>query len=404
MTQSQQRPVLINKGAKHVSYFTPEQSPPAGTAKEPQPSDSLFAPLQLRNMTLPNRIMVSPMCQYSADNGHMTFWHKQHLGGYASRGAGLVLTEVVSVSPEGRISPEDAGIWEDSQIAPMREIVDWAHSQGSHIGAQVGHAGRKASTVAPWMDRKAGAVREANGWPDEVYAPSALAFSEDTFVPRAMTLEDINKFKDDWAAAVKRILAAGFDTLEFHAAHGYLINEFLSPASNQRTDDYGGSFENRIRLLVELVDLTRSIVPEDYPLLARIAGTDYLEFDPSLPQWTVADAARLGKILADKGVDLIDVSAGGLDSRQQIKYGPGYQVHLAKAVREAVEGTKTVVTTVGNISTATEAQGYMKDGSCDGVFLGRPFLKDPHLVWNWANELKVDIYVATQCKCLFPSP
>jgi 2,4-dienoyl-CoA reductase-like NADH-dependent reductase (Old Yellow Enzyme family) len=214
-----------------------------------------------------------------------------------------------------------------------------------------------------------------------------------------MTAEDIEKFKDDWTSAVKRALKAGFDTIQIHAAHGYLINQFLSPTSNRRTDEYGGSFENRVRILLELVDLTRSLISEDYPLLVRLSGTDYLEYDASLEQWTVDDAARLGKLLAERGVDLVDVSAGGLDSRQQVKYGPGYQVHLGAAVKKAVEGSAMAVTTVGGISSGPEAEGYIKAGDVDAVFVGRPFLHNPNLVVTWAEQVKVDIHEPAQCEC-----
>ncbi|KAF7553446.1 hypothetical protein G7046_g7098 [Stylonectria norvegica] len=388
--------VIINVGAHNVPFYTPLQDPPAGTPWDVQPEGSLFSPLKLRSLTLHNRIIVSPMCQYSAKNGYLTPWHKQHLGSFAARGAALVLTEVHAVSPEGRISPQDAGIWEDGQMGPLKEIVDFAHSQNSKICIQMGHAGRKASTVAPWLDRKAAAVKEADGWPDEVFAPSAQAFSKDTIVPRAMTLEDIEKFKKDWVAAVKRAIQVGFDTIEVHAAHGYLLNSFLSPASNHRTDDYGGSFENRTRLLLEVVDLTRETVPTDYPVMLRMPGTDYLEFDPSLPQWNVEQAAQLAKILSGKGIDFLDISGGGLDERQTIAPGPGYQVPYAAAVKKAVAGTSTVVSAVGNITNGKQAQSYLSDGSVDAVMIGREFLRDPNLVWHWADEILVDIHVAAQ--------
>ncbi|KAM0220165.1 hypothetical protein ACHAPA_000843 [Fusarium lateritium] len=388
--------VIINVGAKNVPFFTPIQDPVAGTPYDVQPEGNLFSPLKLRSLTLHNRIIVSPMCQYSAQNGYMTPWHKQHLGSFAARGPGLIITEVQAVSPEGRITPEDVGIWEDGQIVPLKEIVDFVHSQGAKIAIQMGHAGRKASTVAPWLDRKSTAVKEANGWPDDVLSPSAIPYSPESLVPKEMTKEDIVKFKYDWVEAVKRALSAGFDAIEVHSAHGYLLNSFLSPASNHRTDDYGGSFENRIRLLIEIVQLTRDIVPQDYPLLVRIPGTDYLEHDPSLPQWHIEQAAELSKILAANGVDLIDVSGGGLDSRQKITSAPGYQVPYAAAVKKAVKGTGVAVTSVGMISFGKQAQGYLDDGSVDAVMVARGFLKDPNLVWHWADELDVDIHVATQ--------
>ncbi|RSL71805.1 hypothetical protein CEP54_001113 [Fusarium duplospermum] len=395
-TPNGHRKVIVNTGAKDVSFYTPIQDPPAGTPWDPQREGSLFSPLKLRNLTLRNRVIVSPMCQYSAKNGYMTPWHKQHLGSFAARGASLIITEVHAVSPEGRISPQDAGIWEDGQMVPLKEVVEFVHSQNSKIAIQMGHAGRKASTVVPWLDRKAVAVKEADGWPDEVVAPSAIPFSPETLVPKEMTTEDIAKFKQDWVAGVKRALVVGFDAIEIHAAHGYLLNSFLSPASNQRTDEYGGSFENRTRLLIEIVQLTRNIVPADFPLLVRMPGTDYLDFDPSLPQWHIEEAGKLGRILADEGVDLLDISGGGLDSRQKITAGPGYQVPWAAAVKKAVEGTGILVTAVGSITSGKQAQGYLSDGSVDAVLVGRGFLKDPNLVWHWADELDIDIHVAAQ--------
>ncbi|KAF6806732.1 nadh-dependent flavin [Colletotrichum sojae] len=390
---------LINEGAKNskVAYFTPIQDPPAGAARDPQPDGTLFSPLKLRRLTLHNRVLVSPMCQYSADDGHMTPWHKTHLASFAVRGAGLVLTEVQSVVPEGRISPEDLGLWSDSHVDAAREVIDFVHSQGGFIGAQIGHAGRKASTVAPWINRKAVASEKARGWPDAIYGPSAESYSEDTYVPKEMTLEDIDSLKEKWVDAVKRVVKAGYDTVEIHAAHGYLINQFLSPTSNKRTDKYGGSFENRVRLLVELTELTRANVPEDYPVLVRLAASDYLEYDPSIPQWEITQAQKLAKILVVKGVDFLDVSAGANDARMKIEnYGPKYQAHLAEAVKKAVRGTGVYVGTVGAITTGTQAKEVLADGQADAVLVGRGFLKNPNLALDWAEELGVDTYAPSQ--------
>ncbi|WQF85863.1 Putative NADH:flavin oxidoreductase/NADH oxidase, aldolase-type TIM barrel, NADPH dehydrogenase YqjM [Colletotrichum destructivum] len=389
-------PGLVNEGAKNVPYFTPIQDPAAGTARDPQPEGSLFSPLKLRGLTLQNRIIVSPMCQYSADDGHMTAWHKTHLQGFAVRGAGLVLTEVQAVVPEGRISPEDLGIWDDSHLGPAKEVIDFIHSQGGHIGIQIGHAGRKASTVAPWIDRKAVAGEKGRGWSDKVYGPSAVAYSKDTYVPKEMTLDDIETFKAKWVDAVKRAVKVGYDTIEIHAAHGYLINNFLSPTSNTRTDRYGGSFENRTRLLVELTELTRAHVPDNYPVLVRLAGTDYLEFDPSIPQWDIDQAQRLARILADKGVDFLDISGGGQDARMRVAPGPKYQAHLAAAIRKAVQGTGALVGSVGGIASGRDAAEVLADGQADAVLVGRGFLKDPNLVWTWADELGIDVHAPSQ--------
>lgn len=389
-------PGLINEGAKNVPYFTPIQDPAAGTARDPQPDGTLFSPLKIRGLTLHNRIIVSPMCQYSADNGHMTAWHKTHLQSYAVRGAGLVLTEVQAVVPEGRISPEDLGIWDDSQLVAAKEVIDFVHSQGGHIGAQIGHAGRKASTVAPWIDHKAVAGEKGRGWPKDIYGPSAVAYSDDTYVPKEMTLKDIETLKAKWVDAVKRAVKVGYDTIEIHAAHGYLINNFLSPTSNKRTDQYGGSFENRSRLLVELTELTRANVPDDYPVLVRLAGTDYLEFDPSIPQWDIPQAQKLAKILADKGADFLDISAGGQDARMKVVPGPKYQAYIAEAIRKAVEGTGTLVGSVGGIATGKDATEVLAEGQADAVLVGRAFLKDPNLVWTWADELDIDVHAPIQ--------
>ncbi|KAK7443136.1 NADH:flavin oxidoreductase/NADH oxidase [Colletotrichum acutatum] len=383
-------PGLINEGAKN--------DPAAGTARDPQPDGTLFSPLKIRGLTLHNRIIVSPMCQYSADNGHMTAWHKTHLQSYAVRGAGLVLTEVQAVVPEGRISPEDLGIWDDSQLVAAKEVIDFVHSQGGHIGAQIGHAGRKASTVAPWIDRKAVAGEKGRGWPKDIYGPSAVAYSDDTYVPKEMTLKDIETLKAKWVDAVKRAVKVGYDTIEIHAAHGYLINNFLSPTSNKRTDQYGGSFENRSRLLVELTELTRANVPDDYPVLVRLAGTDYLEFDPSIPQWDIPQAQKLAKILADKGADFLDISAGGQDARMKVVPGPKYQAYIAEAIRKAVEDTGTLVGSVGGIATGEDATEVLADGQADAVLVARAFLKDPNLVWTWADELDIDVHAPSQCE------
>ncbi|KAI0888959.1 FMN-linked oxidoreductase [Annulohypoxylon maeteangense] len=387
---------LINHGAPNVPFFTPIQDPPAGSPWDVQPEGSLFSPLKINETVLHNRIIVSPMCQYSAKDGYMTMWHHVHLGSFAARGPGLILTEATAVSPEGRISPQDLGLWEDGQIEPLQKIVEFAHCQGVKIGVQLAHAGRKASTVAPWVDRKAAAREHSEGWPDDVIAPSPEAYSAQTLVPREATKEDIEKFKKDWVAAIRRALKAGVDTIEVHGAHGYLLNEFLSPSSNKRTDEYGGSFENRIRLYLEAVDLLKAEVPSGFPILARVPATDYLEHDPDTPQWTLSDAIELSKILVARGVHFLDVTGGGTDARQRITAKPGYQVPYADAIRKAVAGTGALVGTVGEITSGKQAQGILDAGSADAIVVGRAFLKDPDLVWHWADELDLDIHVPSQ--------
>lgn len=242
------------------------------------------------------------------------------------RGPGLTMVEATAVTPQGRITPEDSGLWKDSQIAPLKRIVEFAHSQGQNIGIQLGHAGRKASTVAPWLSSGDVADESLNGWPDDVYGPSTIPYNEKHAKPKAMTKADIEAFKSAWVASLKRALAAGFDVVEIHSAHGYLLHSFVSPASNQRTDEYGGSFENRIRLTLEIVELTRKTVPEDMPVFLRISATDWLDEVDGIDGWTLDETVRLAEIIAQKGVDLIDVSSGGNHPKQQISTGPGYQV------------------------------------------------------------------------------
>jgi len=398
-----ERKVIPNLPAKGISYFTPAQRPASGTAIDPQPNGNaipkLFQPLKIRGTTFQNRIWLSPLCQYSAQNGYATDWHLTHLGGIIQRGPGLTFVEAAGVTPQGRITPEDVGIWEDGQIEPLKRIVEFAHSQGQKIAIQLAHAGRKASTVAPWLSMGATAVEEVNGWPNDVWAPSAITFSDAFPNPHALTKNDIGKLKDAWVAAAKRAVKAGFDVVEIHNAHGYLLHEFLSPVSNQRTDEYGGSFENRTRLTLEIVDLVRANIPEDMPLFLRISGTDWLE--GQFPEsWTKEDTARLAPILAEHGVDLLDVSSGGLHPKQKVaKDEKSYQAPLARFVKSKVSD-KLLVTSVGSINDGQQAQALMDEG-LDAVFCGRWFQKNPGLVWTMAEDLGVDIHVANQISWAF---
>lgn len=391
---------LENRAAKGISYYTPEQKPVAGTALSMKDGSDkipkLFQPLKLRGLTLQNRVAVSPLCQYSAEDGHHTDWHLTHLGGIIQRGPGLTIVEATSVVPEGRITPEDSGIWKDSQIEPLRREVEFAHSQGQLIAIQLGHAGRKASTVAPWLSAGDIAGPELNGWPDNVKAASAIAYNDHHCQPKAMTKEDIEEFKKAWKAGVERCLKAGFDAIEIHNAHGYLLHSFLSPATNKRTDEYGGSFENRTRLTLELVDITRETIPKDMPLLLRISATDWLE-ESGLESWTLDQTVKLAEILASKGVDVLDVSSAGLHPEQKVKGGPGYQEPFAKAVKDKV-GDKMLVGAVGTITSGKQANGYLEDDNLDIIFAGRMFQKNPGLVWAWADELGVEGRWANQIR------
>ncbi|KAF6240046.1 hypothetical protein HO173_001656 [Letharia columbiana] len=391
---------IENGAAKGISYYTPAQQPPAGTASDPQPDGShppkLFQPLKLRGVTLQNRIMLSPLCQYSAENGHHTAWHFTHLGGIIQRGPGLAMVESTSVTAEGRITPEDSGLWLDSQMELLKKIVEFAHSQGQNIGIQLGHAGRKASTVAPWLSSGAVATKEVNGWPDDCYAPSAIPYSEKLPFPKEMTIDDIEDVKKAFVASVKRAVACGFDVIEIHNAHGYLLHSFVSPASNKRTDSYGGSFENRTRLTREIVELTRANIPKEMPLFLRISATDWLEEEKDMEGWTVEDTVKLAGIVADMGVDLLDVSSGGNHPRQKVQTGPGYQAPFAKAVKEEL-GDRVAVGTVGTITSGKQAQELL-EGGLDLAIVGRMFQKNPGLVWTFAEELGVQVNVANQIR------
>lgn len=395
-----EHPLIINKPAEGISYFTPAQVPPSGTAKNPQSSGhavpKLFQPLTIRGVTFQNRVFVSPMCQYSAQDGHMTEWHVTHLGGIVQRGPGLTIIEATSVTPEGRITPEDSGLWKDSQKEPLRRIVEFAHSQGQKIGIQIAHAGRKASTVAPWLSLGNVALEEAGGWPNETVAPSAIAFQSTYTNPQELTIEGIQRIKDAFVATAKRAIDVGFDVIEIHGAHGYLMHEFLSPVSNKRTDQYGGSFENRTRFARETTEAIRAAIPEDTPLFFRISADDWLSGQEEFPEsWTINDTVKLAPILKDLGVDLIDVSSGGIHPSQKIKGGPGYQVPFAKAVKDKV-GDSLAVTAVGSISEGKQASEIIDLAGLDAVFVGRYFQKNPGLIWTFAEDLNVEIHVAHQ--------
>ncbi|GLA38070.1 hypothetical protein AnigIFM63309_005068 [Aspergillus niger] len=391
---------IDNPPAKGISYYTPAQTPPAGTQLEG--STKLFTPLTIRNLTLPNRLFLAPLCQYSAKDGYATDWHLTHLGGILQRGPGLAIMESTAVQKVGRITPQDLGLYEDGQIEPLKRITEFAHSQSQKIAIQLAHAGRKASAVAPWLSVNAMAVKEVGGWPDEIVGPSAIAHEEGVnTVPRALSEEEVKNLVNDFGEAAKRAVRAGFDAIEVHAAHGYLLHQFLSPVSNHRTDRYGGSFENRIRVLLEVCDAIRDAIPDTMPLLVRISATDWFEFDEGLKKefpesWTVEQSVRLAPILADHGVDLIDVSSGGVHSKSAIaiRSGPAYQVHLAHEVKKAV-GDRLLVTAVGGIKTGKLAEEVVQSG-IDAVLAGRWFQQNPGLVRAFANELGVKVRMATQ--------
>lgn len=337
----------------------------------------LFDPIRFRQVTLANRVIVSPMCQYSCEDGYATDWHLVHLGSRAVGGAGLVLTEAIAVTADGRISPEDLGIWQDGHVEMLSRIVRFAHTQGAVIGTQLAHAGRKASTKRPWSG--SGRVEPtAGGWP--VVGPSAEPFQPDYPVPRPLAADEMAGVVRAFRDAAVRSLEAGFDVVEIHAAHGYLLHQFLSPLINRRTDAYGGSFDNRVRLVHEVVDAVRGVWPERLPLFVRLSCTDWADGG-----WDLEQSIALARQLATRGVDLVDCSSGGGVAHQQIAVGPGYQVPFADAVRRQA-GIATGA--VGLITTAAQAEAIVANGQADCVLMARELLRDPYWPVHAAAELQ----------------
>jgi 2,4-dienoyl-CoA reductase-like NADH-dependent reductase (Old Yellow Enzyme family) len=336
----------------------------------------LFEPITLRSLEIRNRVWLAPMCQYSSTDGLPDDWHLVHLGARAVGGFGLILTEASAVVPEGRISPQDAGLWNDEQRDAWRPIVDFVHAQGAAIGVQLAHAGRKGSTYRPWAEASGTVPAQDGGW--TAVAPSSLAFPGYA-EPASLTVEEIAEVVTAFADATVRAVDAGFDTVELHAAHGYLLHQFLSPLSNHREDGYGGSFENRVRLVIETVDAVRAALPDTAPLLVRISGTDWVDGG-----WDLEQSTRLGTLLEEHGVDLIDVSSGG-NAPASIPVGPSYQVPLAAGVREAGLPTGAV----GLITEPEQAEKIVANGEADVVLLARASLREPSWPLRAAFELGV---------------
>ncbi|KAF3768977.1 FMN-linked oxidoreductase [Cryphonectria parasitica EP155] len=419
-----------SKPAQGVPFYTPAQEPPAGTATALDPQDphkipTLFQPLTIRSVTLANRFVVSPMCQYSADDGHLTDWHLVHLGTLSARGAALTIVEATAVLPNGRISPEDSGLWKDSQIAPLRRITDFIHSQGHKAGIQLSHAGRKASTLAPWHGQRGKphvAGEDVGGWPDNVWGPSAIPFSHTYPQVKEMTVEQIRETVEAFGAAAKRAVEAGFDVIEIHGAHGYLQTAFMSPLSNQRTDEYGGSFENRIRFLIEVIKAVRAAIPDTMPLFVRISATEWMEWSGK-ETWDLPQSIQLAHVLPDLGVDLLDVSSGGNAVDQKIQIHPYYQVNLAGEIRASLKKAgkdKMLIGAVGMITDAemardivqntcsyvvgedpemgdckhslgTSAEVHEDNAKADVVIIARQFLREPEFVLRAARHLGVQV-------------
>lgn len=340
----------------------------------------LFEPITFRNVTLKNRIVVSPMCQYSSADGFATDWHLVHLGARATGGAGLIISEAAAISPEGRISPGDLGIWKDEHIPALKRITDFIKGQGCVTGIQLAHAGRKASHAAPWLGGKA-LVDGPGSW--TTLAPSALAYAPGEPAPKEMTTSNIRMFIANFTTAAQRALDAGFELVEIHAAHGYLLHEFLSPLSNKRSDEYGGSFENRSRLLLETVNSIRRVIGYNIPLFVRISATDWVEGG-----WNEDDSVKLAKKLKEASVDLIDCSSGGNSREQKITAGPLYQVPFAEKLKRE---TSIAIGAVGMITTAQEAEAILQQGQADLIFLAREMLRDPYFPLHAARALSHDL-------------
>ena len=346
----------------------------------------LFDPLTLRSVTLPNRIAVSPMCQYSAENGVPNDWHLVHLGSRAVGGAGLVIAEATAVQANGRISPSDTGIWNDEQVAAWRPITKFIREHGAVAGLQLGHAGRKASTYSPFADQHGGVPDDQGGWTPVGVGTEPFTASYRT--PVELDEDGIQQLVRDFAAGARRALDAGFQLVEVHAAHGYLLHQFLSPLTNKRTDGYGGSFEGRSRLAVEVTAAVRAEVGEDVPVLVRISATDWVDGG-----WDEQDSVRLSRALADVGADLVDASTGGLVPDAKITSGPGYQVPFADAVRKKAE---VPTGAVGLITDARQAETILTDGSADIVLLARELLRDPYWPLHAAVQLGAEVRAPQQ--------
>ncbi|KAL4907450.1 hypothetical protein BDW74DRAFT_124459 [Aspergillus multicolor] len=417
-------------GAQGIPYFTPAANPGAALHPEAKETPTLFRPLKIRDVTLKNRVIVAPMCMFSAESnpaspsiGALTDFHIAHLGHLAYKGASLIFTEALAVQPNGRISPNDAGLWqegtESEQFKGLKRVVDFVHSQGGKLGVQLHHAGRKASTVAPPMAFSKG-VRSLKadegvfGWPKDVVGPSGgeenkwepgdVAY----WTPRELTVIEIEEIVKAFAKSAETAIKAGVDVIEIHAAHGYLLHEFVSPVTNHRTDKYGGNFENRTRILREVALAIREVIPEGTPLFLRVSATEWIEGQPDAEKygsWDLEANTQLLKYLPEIGVDLLDVSSGGNHKDQKFHFFTDYQTELAAKLRKEVKaaGTKTLIGAVGFITEPKAAaeivQGADEEGSepkADAVLIGRQFLREPEWVLNAAKKLGVEVHAPMQ--------
>jgi 2,4-dienoyl-CoA reductase-like NADH-dependent reductase (Old Yellow Enzyme family) len=355
-------------------------------------ASALFSPITLRGLTLPNRVVVSPMCQYISDTGSANDWHLMHLGSFALGAAGLVMTEMTNVNPQGRISPKCAGMWSDDNETALKRIHDFCRQFGvAKLGVQLAHAGRKGPTTPPAAGGKP-ILEGPDAWTPE--APSAIPYDTGWPVPKAMTKDDIARVLGEFAAAAKRIDRIGYDVIELHGAHGYLAHQFLSPISNQRTDEYGGSTENRMRFVVEMYEAVRKAWPEQKPIGMRVSATDWVEGG-----WTPEETVLLAKALKERGLDYMDVSTGGLSPQQKIPLSPGYQVPFAEKVKKE---TGIVTMSVGLIAGYQQAEDIVASGRADLVCIGRAALWDPRWAWHAAEELGAEAPYAPKMMASHP--
>jgi len=346
----------------------------------------LFKPLTIKKITIKNRIFVAPMCMFSArPDGFPNSLHFIHYGNLAQRGAGLIVVEATAVQENGRISPCDLGLWNDEQIQHFKPMVDTMHYYGAVAGIQLGHAGRKGSSACELLHENRIASKEENGWPDNIVAPSAIALNDKFTTPKALTKEQIQKLVKDFGEAARRANEAGFDVIEIHAAHGFLLHQFLSPVTNKRKDEYGGSFENRTRLCLEVIKSVKAKWPKEKPLFIRFSCEDYIK-----DGWNIQETAKLCSIIKKMGIDLVDCSSGGIGPQQKLpKLVPGYQVPFAKEVKK--QNPDLLISSVGLILDGKQAEEILQSGASDVVSVGRSFLRDSSTVLNWAADIDTEV-------------
>lgn len=386
---------LDSKTSNKVDYYAilPDKAPGSARKAGGKKLPKLFQPLKVKNLTLPNRIGLSPMCTYSANfNLEATPFHFAHYGSFFTRGPGLAFVESTAVNKKGALSPHDLGIWTDEQARKLKEIVDFAHVHRQLVALQLGHGGRKASGQPLFIHLEEIADKSIGGWPEEVVGPSAVQYrpNGNYLTPHELSKEEIKQIIEDFGSAARRAVEiAGFDIVEIHGAHGYLICEFLSAVSNKRKDEYGGSFENRIRFLLEIIDEVRANIPKEVPLLLRISASENTDDDPDA--WRIDDSEKLAKIVVERSVDIIDISSGGNNYKQSARGAPkAFHKDLAKAVKKAV-GNSALVACVGGLNSGRLTNELMEEGYFDLGLVGRAYLNNPGLHLDWAKELDVDM-------------